>query len=165
MPNGTFVVEVSPAEGFTPTGLDRVVFRFSANLGEPATPLAEAASGGELSRLMLALNVVTGTDLPTLAFDEVDAGVGGRTAVAVGALLKRLASDRQVLVVTHLPQLAARAHTHFQVRKDTDAHQAVTDVAELEGEMRVTEIARMLGGDPESRTSREHARELLEAGT
>jgi DNA repair protein RecN (Recombination protein N) len=166
MPGATFEVELRPLDEPGAGGGETVHFRASLNPGFEPSPLSRIASGGELSRVMLALKALLAEvdSVPTLVFDEIDAGIGGVVATRVAAKLREVACAHQVLVVTHLPQLAARAHTHFQVRKDVEALQAVTDVAELEGERRVTEIARMLGGDPESRTSREHARELLEAG-
>ncbi len=166
MPGATFEVELRPLDEPGAGGGETVHFRASLNPGFEPSPLSRIASGGELSRVMLALKALLAEvdAVPTLVFDEIDAGIGGVVATRVAAKLRDVAQAHQVLVVTHLPQLAARAHTHFQVRKDVEAVQAVTDVAELEGEGRITEIARMLGGDPESVASREHARELLEAG-
>ncbi|HEX7021275.1 MAG TPA: DNA repair protein RecN, partial [Trueperaceae bacterium] len=119
------------------------------------------ASGGELSRVMLGLNVVTGSDVPTLAFDEVDAGIGGQTARAVGALLKRLAAEHQVLVVTHLPQVAAFADRQFYVEKLERNGRTVTRVSRLEPHEREAELARMLSGAV-TETALAHARELLQ---
>lgn len=163
MPNAEFVAQLSPLEGFSAHGKDRVTFLFSANLGEPPAPLATVASGGELSRVMLGLNVVTGSDLPTLVFDEVDAGIGGETARKVGATLKALAKDRQVLVVTHLPQVAAFADSQFLVAKQEQKGRTVTRVQRLERKEREEELARMLSGAV-TETALAHARELL-AGT
>jgi DNA repair protein RecN (Recombination protein N) len=126
-------------------------------------PLHKGASGGELSRIMLALEVVlAGADtVPTFIFDEVDAGVGGRAAVEVGRRLAALAKTAQVLVVTHLPQVAAFADHHLVVRRDDDAGVTRTDVASVDGEERLAELARMLGGLPDSALGRGHAEELL----
>ena len=140
-------------------------FRVSVNPGFDPLQLARIASGGELSRVMLALKSVLADvdEIPTLVFDEIDAGIGGVVAGAVGDQLRSVAGRHQVFVITHLPQIAARAHAHLLVEKGVDEEEglASTSVNTLEGEGRVTEIARMLGGDPESETSQEHARELL----
>lgn len=144
-------------------GREEVEFRASLNPGFDPKPLARIASGGELSRVMLALkSILADVDrVPTLVFDEVDAGVGGAVAVAVAEKLARVADRHQVFVVTHLAQVASRADRHLTVSKDLSSAIATTDVELLDGEERVREIARMLGGDPESSRSREHARELL----
>jgi DNA repair protein RecN (Recombination protein N) len=146
-------------------GLDRVEIQLSANPGLPMRPLAKAASGGELSRVMLALRVVlAGVDrTPTLVFDEVDAGVGGRTAAAVGRRLAVLARHHQVLVVTHLPQIAAWADRHFVVEKRSDGAQTSTAVQTLDAAGRITELSRMLSGMEGSGLARAHAEELLAA--
>jgi DNA repair protein RecN (Recombination protein N) len=146
-------------------GLDRVEIRLSANPGLPLRPLAKAASGGELSRVMLALRVVlAGVDrTPTLVFDEVDAGVGGRTAAAVGHRLAALARHHQVLVVTHLPQIAAYADRHFVVEKRSAAGQTSTAVRTLDSGGRITELSRMLSGMEDSGLAQAHAEELLAA--
>jgi DNA repair protein RecN (Recombination protein N) len=161
MPNADFVIEIHELEALSPHGRDRVSFLFSANLGEPLAPLSAVASGGELSRVMLGLNVVTGSDVPTLAFDEVDAGIGGGTGRAVGVTLKALAKDRQVLVVTHLPQVAAFADGHFLVEKIEQKGRTVTRVRRLEGTKREEELARMLAGSLSDKALA-HAKELLE---
>jgi DNA repair protein RecN (Recombination protein N) len=144
-------------------GVDLVEFGFAAHRGMTVLPLAKSASGGELSRVMLALEVVlaastTGT---TMVFDEVDAGVGGRAAVQIGRRLARLARNRQVIVVTHLPQVAAYADIHLMV--DTNGKNGASGVRRLEGDDRVGELARMLAGLGDSDSARAHARELLEA--
>jgi DNA repair protein RecN (Recombination protein N) len=130
----------------------------------PLAPLAKAASGGELSRVMLAIEVLlAGSDpVGTMVFDEIDAGVGGRAAVEIGRRLAALAQSTQVLVVTHLPQVAAFADQHLQVAKAETAGVTATEVNELKGEDRVRELARMLAGLDESQSAAEHARELLE---
>lgn len=160
MPHAQFVVEVTPQDRLLSYGSDEVRFIFSANLGEPLASLAQVASGGELSRVMLALNVVTGTDSPTLIFDEVDAGIGGQTARVVGRLLATLAREHQVLVVTHLAQVAAFADTHFVVEKQQQDGRTTTDVRQLDSSERERELARMLSGSV-SDTAIAHARELL----
>jgi DNA repair protein RecN (Recombination protein N) len=151
----------------TEDGLDRVDFRLAAHPGAPLRPLGRAASGGELSRVMLALRVVlAGVDrTPTLVFDEVDAGVGGRTAAAVGRRLAQLARRHQVLVVTHLPQIAAHADRHFTVEKRSAEGATSTDVRLLDDAGRVGELSRMLAGMEGSGLAQAHAEELLAAAT
>ena len=143
-----------------PHGADRVRFAFAADPGEELAPLASVASGGELSRVMLALWLVTGSDAPTLVFDEVDAGVGGRAAAAVGELLAALARRHQVLVVTHLAQVAAHADHHVHVGKEERDGRTVTTLAPLDGEERERELARMVAGH-EGEAPRATARDLL----
>jgi DNA repair protein RecN (Recombination protein N) len=147
----------------TARGAERAEFLLAANPGEPARPLSRVASGGELSRVMLALHgAVDGAgDDRAIVFDEVDAGIGGRVANAVGARLARLARRNQVLCVTHLPQVAAFADRHFAVRKSVRDGRTSTTVEVLEGERRIEELARMLGGRQVTPTSRKHAAELL----
>jgi DNA repair protein RecN (Recombination protein N) len=144
-------------------GVDLVEFGFAAHRGMTVLPLAKSASGGELSRVMLALEVVlaASTSGTTMVFDEVDAGVGGRAAVQIGKRLSRLARNRQVIVVTHLPQVAAYADTHLMV--DTNGKNGASGVRRLDGDDRVAELARMLAGLGDSDTARAHARELLDA--
>ena len=143
-------------------GLDDVEIRLAANPGAPARSVTRAASGGELSRVMLALELVCGDGtVPTYVFDEVDAGVGGSAALDLGARLARLARGAQVIVVTHLGQVAAHADRHLVVRKSTDGQVTSSGVVAVEGEEREAEIARMLGGVADSDAALEHARELL----
>jgi DNA repair protein RecN (Recombination protein N) len=149
------------------TGVERAEFFLAPNPGEAARPIARAASGGELSRLMLALHVVLGAAEPrnVLVFDEVDAGVSGRVALAVGARLARLATRHQVLCVTHLPQVAAFASAHYHVAKRVAAGRTLTEIVPLTDDARVDELARMLGGRTATAASRDNATELLaEAG-
>jgi DNA repair protein RecN (Recombination protein N) len=144
-------------------GVDQVEFGFAAHRGVTVLPLAKSASGGELSRVMLALEVVLAASMAgtTMVFDEVDAGVGGRAAVQIGRRLARLSRNRQVIVVTHLPQVAAYADVHLMV--DSTGRGGASGVRRLDGDDRVAELARMLAGLGESDTARAHARELLEA--
>ncbi|WP_320055922.1 DNA repair protein RecN [Desulfuromonas thiophila] len=146
------------------SGLERAEFYFSANPGQPLKPLAATASGGELSRVMLALRkAAPGVDqLPTLIFDEVDAGIGGRAATAVGRCLKAVARDRQVLCVTHLPQVAAFADQQYRIEKQVEQGQTRTAVDQLDRQGRIAELSRMLGGAQQDRHSSEHARTLLD---
>jgi DNA repair protein RecN (Recombination protein N) len=150
---------------FGRSGMDEVELLLSPHDGAPARPLSKGASGGELSRVMLALEVVlAGVDpVPTFVFDEVDAGVGGRAAVEIGRRLARLAETAQVLVVTHLPQVAAYADRHLAVTKAADGSVVESGVEQLDQAGRVTELARMLAGQEDSRSARAHARELLAA--
>jgi DNA repair protein RecN (Recombination protein N) len=160
MANAVFQVSIEKSETLSSHGQDDITFLFSANLGEEPAPLSDVASGGELSRVMLGLNVVTGSDVPILAFDEVDAGIGGKTARAVGSLLKQLAKDHQVLVVTHLPQVAAFADAQFYVEKREVDKRTVTRVMRLEPHERELELARMLSGST-SDAAIANARELI----
>lgn len=143
-------------------GTDEIEIMLAAGSGSPPRSVARAASGGELSRVMLALEVVTGAgDVPTFVFDEVDAGIGGSAALDVGARLQALAQHAQVIVVTHLAQVAAYADQHLVVRKEDDGHVTASGVALVEGAEREAELARMLGGKSNSTAAREHAQELL----
>ena len=163
MKNALFRVDLHPLDAPGPAGLDRVEFLFSPNPGEPPRPLARIASGGELSRLMLALKQVhPESDVPTLIFDEVDTGIGGAVAATVGEKLSRVAGNQQVLCITHLPQVAACADHHYRVRKEVDGGRTVTAVTPLDNAGRVEELSRMLGGLTITDTTRRHAREMLQ---
>jgi len=164
MPDGRFHAALVPLRDVGPDGAEAVEFRVSLNVGHEERPLARVASGGELSRVMLALKTILARldRVPTLIFDEVDAGIGGRVGLQVGETMRRVASYHQVFAITHLPQIAARAHHHILVSKGARGGVTTADVAVLDGDPRVTELARMLGGDPESTVSRAHARELLD---
>jgi DNA repair protein RecN (Recombination protein N) len=144
-------------------GLDAVEFLLSPNPGEELRPLARIASGGELSRILLALNAVAAVDAAaeTLVFDEVDAGIGGRVAEVVGRKLRTVAETHQVLCVTHLPQIASLADGHYVVSKREVKGRTVTDVRRLDGPERIEEVARMLGGATITDTTRRHAREMV----
>jgi DNA repair protein RecN (Recombination protein N) len=163
MEGASFEVALEPREA-GPSGADAVEFLLGPNPGVPAAPIRDAASGGELSRVMLALMTVAGTgESRTLVFDEVDAGVGGQTARAVGERLRVLAEPRQVLCITHLPQIASLAGTHFRIEKSAAGRTALTTVEPLEGEGVVEELVRMLGADAGDGAARRHAEELLAA--
>ena len=149
---------VVPPEGIG----DEVEFLLAANPGEAALPLSKVASGGELARTMLALRLVLTSMPPTLVFDEVDAGIGGEAALAVGAALAELGADHQVLVVTHLAQIAACADNHLVVDKREEKSRTIARVRPVAGHERIVELSRMLSGHPESEAAREHAAELLE---
>ena len=165
MPHAQITVAVIAQDNFGPHGADDVEIRLVAHPGAPALPLAKGASGGELSRVMLAIEVVfAGADpVPTFVFDEVDAGVGGKAAVEIGRRLARLARLAQVIVVTHLPQVAAYADTHLVVRKADDGSVTRSGVTRLDDAGRVTELSRMLAGLEDSAFGRAHAGELLSA--
>ena len=144
-------------------GFERAEFLFSPNPGEPPKPLAKIASGGELSRLMLALKQLhPDSEVPTLIFDEVDSGIGGATSALVGEKLKRVARSQQVLAITHLPQVAAFADLHLRVEKAVRGGRTATSVELLQGEERVAEVARMLGGARVTEKTLEHAREMIQ---
>lgn len=163
MKDGVVDIALLPEQEVGPNGAESVEFRVSLNAGFEPRGLARVASGGELSRVMLALKAVLAQvdHVPTLIFDEIDAGVGGAVAHGVAETLARVAEHHQVFVITHLPQLASRARAHLLVEKTVDEGVAATRVRPLEDQERVSEIARMLGGDAESYASLEHARTLL----
>ena len=164
MADATFEVELREREAFASTGAEQVEFLIAPNPGVPAAPVRESASGGELSRVMLALMTVASTGgPPTLVFDEVDAGVGGQTARAVGDRLRALGTGRQVVCITHLPQIAALADRHFRIEKDSGGDVARTTVDRLEDELVLDELCRMLGADADDAGARRHAEELLAA--
>lgn len=165
MPNGEFLVEVNALASETPklNGNDSVTFLISANVGLPPKPLAKVASGGELSRISLAIQVTTASDktTPTMIFDEVDSGIGGGIAEIVGQKLNQLSKNRQVLCVTHLPQVVAQAHQHLYVEKQHHSDMTASRVSLLDKEERVLETARMLGGIEITENTLAHAREML----
>ena len=162
--DASFSAELRPRGELGPQGAEGVEFMLAANRGVPAAPLRETASGGELSRVMLALFGVASAGGPqTLVFDEVDAGVGGQTANAVGERLQALGADRQVLCITHLPQVAALAERHFRIEKHPEGDLARTEVALLQGDGVVEELCRMMGAEAGDAGARRHARKLLAA--
>jgi len=165
MPDGRFRAELTARGEIAATGAEDVEFRVALNVGHDARPLARVASGGELSRVMLALKTILARldAVPTLVFDEVDAGIGGAVGLQVGDTMRRVAGAHQVLAISHLPQIAARAHHHIVVTKGARGGITTADTRVVAGDARITEIARMLGGDPESALSRAHAKELLES--
>lgn len=165
MPGGRFTIELqaSSSDEPHPQGLEQVEFRVSANPGQPLKSLAKVASGGELSRISLAIQVITAqtSRVPTLVFDEVDVGIGGPTAEVVGQLLRRLGERGQVLTVTHLPQVAAQGHNHLFVHKQRGNAETRTAVASLSTDQRIEEVARMLGGVDLTAESLQHARKMV----
>ena len=160
MPHARLEFRLSPLGQPGPHGLSDVAMHFTANPGEDLGPLADVASGGELSRVMLAISTVLGAETPAVVFDEVDAGIGGAAALAVAAQLARLAAERQVLAVTHLAQIAARADQHYKVEKQVEGGRTVSRVRLLNPQERLEEIARMLSGNT-SDAALSHAQELL----
>jgi len=165
MPEGELTVTVEQlTERLSALGRDRVVFEVCMNPGQPRQPLNKIASGGELSRISLAIQVAAArhAPIPTMIFDEVDAGIGGRVAEIVGRQLSHLARSRQVLCVTHLPQVASFADRHLQVRKHAEGEETRIGIDPVQDEERVEELARMLGGVEVTARSRDHAREMIE---
>jgi DNA repair protein RecN (Recombination protein N) len=165
MAGATLQVVLEPhSDGYGASGRETVELRVAPNPGIEPAPLRDAASGGELSRVMLALSGLgQAASAPTMVFDEIDAGIGGNTARVVGERLRALGRERQVICITHLPQVASLADTHFRLEKDVAAAQARADVERLEGEEVVAEIRRMLGGAGSDKAATRHARELLRA--
>ncbi len=161
--NAEFLIDIRQ-EALSPHGLDKVEFLFSANPGEPPRPLAKIASGGELSRVMLALKTILADfdSIPVLIFDEVDAGIGGKTAENVGKKLKMISTKHQVLCTTHLPQIASKGDSHLKIEKRQKNERVYVEVRELKGRERLDEIARMLSGKITD-VSLKHAKELIES--
>ncbi|MBR0145188.1 MAG: hypothetical protein IJM25_00820 [Eubacterium sp.] len=161
-----FYADITETPEITADGKDSVVFCLSTNLGEAPKPLHKVASGGELSRVMLALKATLSdaADTPTLVFDEIDVGISGVTAQKIGDLLKRLAKTRQILVITHLPQIAAAGDSAYRIDKQVVGEKTLTTLTELDEEGRVQELARLLGGDRITDAILQSARELLTKG-
>lgn len=165
MPKGYIQLEITPLEKMHPHGMDKVEYKVCTNPGMVPDSLAKVASGGELSRISLAIQMITAqrASTPTLLFDEVDVGIGGPTAALVGQLLRKLGQRLQVFCVTHQPQVASAAHHHFVVEKYTDEAQTFSRIVPLSADRKVDEIARMLGGLTITEQTRSHARELLQS--
>jgi DNA repair protein RecN (Recombination protein N) len=164
MEDASFEVLLEPRDEIGPSGAERAELMLAPNPGVPAAPIREAASGGELSRVMLALMTVAGAgESRTIVFDEVDAGIGGQTANAVGERLRALGESRQVLCITHLPQIAALASGHFRIEKSAADDTSLTTVEELAGDGVVEELMRMLGAESSDGAARKHAKQLLAA--
>ncbi len=163
MENAKLQISLSQLDKPSAQGRDDIEFLISTNPGQPPRPLAKVASGGELSRISLAIQVITAqtSNTPTLAFDEVDVGIGGATADVVGRLLRQLAGDGQILCVTHLAQVASKGHQHLQISKSADDRAAQSTLIELSGEEKIEEVARMLGGQSITEQSLAHAEEML----
>lgn len=166
MPHGLFAIDVSfEANHLTAEGADRIEFRVTTNPGQPLQPIAKVASGGELSRIALSIQVITARKMetPALIFDEVDVGISGPTAAVVGKLLRQLGESTQVMCVTHLPQVAGCGHHHFYVNKETDGAMTETHMQPLDKRARLQELARLLGGSEVTRNTLANAKELLAA--
>lgn len=167
LPAGRFAIDINPAKDNQPlvNGMDHIQYMVSLNLGQPFQPLSVVASGGELSRISLAIQVIASKDkgTPVLVFDEVDSGIGGNIAEIVGQLLRSLSSNRQVFCVTHLPQIAAQADHHLKISKTTDDNTTRTQAKKLNAEQCIDEIARMLGGVKITQQTLAHAQEMLES--
>ena len=166
MPDGRFAIALRTRTDVGPTGAEDVEYRVALNVGHDDRPIAKVASGGELARVMLALKtILAGVDrVPTLIFDEVDAGIGGAVGLMVGDAMRRVGERHQVFAITHLAQIASRAEHHVVVRKGAKGGVTSADIVVMDGDERVEELARMLGGDPTSEVSLAHGRELLAAG-
>ena len=162
MHGGLFAIDVSTTEP-SAYGIDKIEFYVTANPGQPLQALSKVASGGELSRISLAIQVITAKteETPTLVFDEVDVGIGGQTAAIVGQLLRKLGETAQVLCITHLPQVASQGHHHLKIAKYSDDTTTHSDVRFLSKEERVSEVARMLGGIKITEQTIAHAKEML----
>ncbi len=163
MAEARFAVELTPATTYGPTGHDAVTFLFNANRGGEMRDIAKVASGGELSRLMLAIKSMLTSHqlLPTIIFDEIDTGVSGDISVAVGTIMRRMAAHMQVIAITHLPQIAAKVSQHLKVYKETVGDSTVSHIRELTPDDRITEIATMLSSDPPTAAALQTARELM----
>lgn len=163
MPNGKLQIEIEKTDHFFENGMDRVTFLFSANKGIPLAEIEKVASGGEMSRLMLAIKAVISesTFLPTVILDEIDTGISGDIAYKVAKLMQKMASDRQLLVITHLPQIAAKSKLHYFVYKEVVDNKTYTNVKQVIGEERIEAIARMISGDTISESAKNTAKELI----
>jgi len=163
MPNAQFHIDLTSLEDITSNGQDALAFLFSANKGMNVKPLGDGASGGELSRVMLAIKAVLSRHkkLPTLIFDEIDTGVSGEVAVKMGVILKNMGNTMQLISITHLPQIAGQGKSHFKVFKTDNAEKTQTQIVNLSHDNRIIEIAAMLGGSNHTTAALEHARNLL----
>jgi DNA repair protein RecN (Recombination protein N) len=163
IPNASFNVKFAELSSFSISGLDEVNFLFSANKSQELQEIGKIASGGEMSRLMLAIKtlITDSRSLPTIIFDEIDTGVSGEVAVKMGQILQQMAETMQVLNITHLPQIAARGSHHYKVYKFDQNDQTFTSIKKLTDQERIEEIAQMLSGENYSSTAMETARELL----
>jgi DNA repair protein RecN (Recombination protein N) len=164
MPDAVTKVEITPQSSFTPTGIDAIQFLFTANKGMPLAPMEKTASGGELSRIMLAIkSIISATSfMPTVIFDEIDTGVSGSMASKVAEIMHDVSLQRQLLAITHLPQIAAKANVHYLVYKDVENEKAVTKITKIEGTERISEIAKMMTGNKMGEAAFKAAEELLQ---
>ena len=164
MPKAVFEVSINPADEFTSKGMDDVEFIFSANPGQPLRPMAQIASGGELSRIMLAIKTVLSNsdDVPTLIFDEIDTGVSGAGAQRIANKLSLLAKNKQIICISHQPQIAAYADNNFKIEKYSSNGETYTKIELLDYNERLNELARIIDGENITQTSLDHAKEMLE---
>ena len=169
MQHCTLDIRLTTLEADTPqlNGMEKIEFFVSTNPGQPMQAMSRIVSGGELSRISLAIQVVTAqySQIPTLIFDEVDVGIGGSIAAMVGSKLRLLGQHAQILCVTHQAQVASQAHFHYQVEKRSSNHETITSIFQLDDEARVEELSRMIGGVTITPQTRNHAREMLEQVT
>ncbi|MBN2662745.1 MAG: DNA repair protein RecN [Bacteroidales bacterium] len=165
MPNTKFIVNISKLDSFTSTGTDKITFLFSANKSSEPQQLTKVASGGELSRLMLSIKYIISSSkkLPTIIFDEIDTGISGEIASKMGALLKKMADNLQIINITHLPQIAAKAHHHYFVYKDETTEKTISYIRKLSNDDRIIEIAKMLSGTNVTQSAMQNAKELLDS--
>jgi len=165
MPDASFTVEINAQQSFTSTGIDSVLFLFSSNKGMPLAPVEKTASGGELSRIMLAIkSIITETSfMPTVIFDEIDTGVSGAMASKVAEVMHDVSLQRQLIAITHLPQIAAQANTHYLVYKDIENEKTVTKIKKIEGTERISEIAKMMTGNKTGEAALKAAEEMLQS--
>ena len=165
IPAATFNAEVTKTE-LQPSGQDNITFLFSANKSMVARPLADVASGGEMSRVMLALKALTSKQmhLPTIIFDEIDTGVSGKVASSMAQIMSQMSkgANQQVLAITHLPQIAAKGNTHYFVYKEDNCERTLTHIRKLDEDGRITELAHLLSGNTVTEAARENARQLLQ---
>ncbi len=163
MPNSILEIELQAAEQLRANGKDVVRFLFSANKGQAPQVLSKVASGGELSRLMLAIKslIAQTSALPTIIFDEIDTGISGEVALQVGQVMEKMADHMQVIAITHLPQIASKGASHYKIYKADEGQQTRTNMRELTEEERILEIAQMLSGSDPGEAAKQHARELL----
>ena len=166
MPAAKFVVDIQSSKELNPYGMDIITFLFSANNSLPLRPLAEVASGGEMSRVMLALKALTSRQmhLPTIVFDEIDTGVSGKVASSMAQIMSEMCkeAEQQVLAITHLPQIAAKADVHYHVYKEDVDGRTLTRIRQLDFEQRIAELAHMLSGSKVTEAAMENARQLLQ---
>ena len=164
MPNIRFVIQMTASDSFSPTGQDKVTFLFSANTSTPLQPIAQVASGGEIARVMLSLKAMisAAVKLPTIIFDEIDTGVSGKIAEKMAEIMREMGQkERQVISITHLPQIAALGTTHYRVEKEDDTQRTTSRMKELTTEERIREIAQMLSGTDITEAAIQNAKQLL----
>jgi DNA repair protein RecN (Recombination protein N) len=164
MPNIRFVIQMTASDAFSPTGQDKVTFLFSANTSTPLQPIAQVASGGEIARVMLSLKAMisAAVKLPTIIFDEIDTGVSGKIAEKMAEIMREMGQkERQVISITHLPQIAALGTTHYRVEKEDDTQRTTSRMKELTTEERIREIAQMLSGTDITEAAIQNAKQLL----